>query len=627
MIKKPEKFVDNPEYSGILENIKMNILSESEIILFEKLVEEDQAHLFKDWDSPGKNDREKKIFFDKLLSIDAVYPGGLVEYIRRSRELLDKAKNGENPYAGFTPGKPETINLLELNNKYLEYEEIGMRHLDKIGFVLVAGGMGERLGYPGIKLDIPFESICLTTYLEYYSAFIKSLERRAGEGSSIPLIIMTSEKTNSRTVAVLKENNNFGLEDKQIFILLQKLVPALSDNEAHIALEEKYEIIYKPHGHGDIHMLIHSTGTAKRLYEKGTRHLVFFQDTNAQALNSVIPAFGVSILNNYDFNSIAVQRIPGEAAGGIASLKKGGITQTVNVEYNQLDSLLRETVSPRGDVADETGYSIFPGNINLLIIKMESYLKILEKSGGIISEFVNPKYLDEKRKKFKKPARLETMMQDLPRLFGSAERVGVTLFERRWCFSANKNNMRDAREKYESKRPPESAASAESDFFYTGRKKCEFAGMKVYGGSKKMIQGIPFVNGSIVVLFPSFAVSLNEVKKKIKGGTIGKDSVLFLDGEGIRLENVSIADYSALIVRSVPGARVAIKNLTIKNEGFRQVLLSEEDFNSPDIPEYYKIRGYRFKNIGAEIYEFSEPGDYVIHKTATGADGYKDNNR
>ena len=34
---------------------------------------------------------------------------------------------------------------------------------------------------------------------------------------------------------------------------------------------------------------------------------------------------------------------------------------TINVEYNQLDPLLRATVSPEGDVNDDSGWSPFPG--------------------------------------------------------------------------------------------------------------------------------------------------------------------------------------------------------------------------------------------------------------------------
>lgn len=36
----------------------------------------------------------------------------------------------------------------------------------------------------------------------------------------------------------------------------------------------------------------------------------------------------------------------------------------INVEYNQLDPLLRATGQVDGDVNDETGFSPFPGNIN-----------------------------------------------------------------------------------------------------------------------------------------------------------------------------------------------------------------------------------------------------------------------
>lgn len=39
----------------------------------------------------------------------------------------------------------------------------------------------------------------------------------------------------------------------------------------------------------------------------------------------------------------------------------------INVEYNQLDPLLRATGFPDGDVNCETGYSPFPGNINQVI--------------------------------------------------------------------------------------------------------------------------------------------------------------------------------------------------------------------------------------------------------------------
>ncbi len=51
-----------------------------------------------------------------------------------------------------------------------------------------------------------------------------------------------------------------------------------------------------------------------------------------------------------------------QAIGAIARLEhKEGGALTINVEYNQLDPLLRSTVSKDGDVNDATGFSPYPG--------------------------------------------------------------------------------------------------------------------------------------------------------------------------------------------------------------------------------------------------------------------------
>jgi UDP-sugar pyrophosphorylase len=429
---------------------------------------------------------------------------------------------------------------------------------------------------------------------------------------AVPFIIMTSEDTNAKTVAVLEANSRFGLKKEQIHILKQELVPAISDNEGRLALEEKYKLILKPHGHGDIHMLLHSSGLAAKLEKQGIKHLLFIQDTNGQVFNAAPAALGVSVEKGFDFNSIAVNRIPGEAVGGLAKLVKGSTALTLNVEYNQLDPLLRATVSPEGDVPNAQGFSMFPGNINVLVIKLESYVKILKRTQGIIAEFVNPKYSDAARNSFKKPTRLETMMQDLPKLFSPDEKVGVTIFDRRWCFSANKNNIKDAAAKHAVGGPPESGATAESDFYLAGRMRLDAAGVQMKTAKEELILGIPFTPGPRVLLRPSFAMTLSEVRAKIKGGKISGDATLVLDGKDITLEHVEIAAGSALVIKAVDGAKVTVKDLKVENDGFKLVPLSEEEQNSPATPEYLRIRGYRIENRGAKICEFNNPGTYSL---------------
>lgn len=66
--------------------------------------------------------------------------------------MLAKSQAGENPLEGWTPSVP-TGKLFEIGTKeYAEAEKIGLGEVGACGFVLVAGGLGERLGYGGIKV-------------------------------------------------------------------------------------------------------------------------------------------------------------------------------------------------------------------------------------------------------------------------------------------------------------------------------------------------------------------------------------------------------------------------------------------------------------------------------------------
>ena len=81
----------------------------------------------------------------------------------------------------------------------------------------------------------------------------------------LPLAIMTSDDTHGLTIKLLEENNYFGMRREQVTIMKQEKVPALSDSEARIALSsDKLWIESKPHGHGDVHTLLHMTKTADK---------------------------------------------------------------------------------------------------------------------------------------------------------------------------------------------------------------------------------------------------------------------------------------------------------------------------------------------------------------------------
>lgn len=400
-----------------------SIFSEREKDVINMLLECDQQHLFSNWEGCGVNDDKKHAFLEQVMKMHESYPStnGLVDYISNARNLLNSAKLGANPLEGWIPEIPEGVSLDIQSDSYLSYEKLGLQEVGSCGFVLVAGGLGERLGYSGIKIELPSETTTNISFMELYCRSIKSLELKYSKnGIKLPLAIMVSDDTYSRTISLLERNNYFGLDIDQVTIMKQEKVAAIVDNVGHIALASPYLIDSKPHGHGDVHALMYSTGTAIKWLKNGIKWVYFFQDTNGLAFNTLAAQLGVSVTENLEVNSMTIPRKAKQAVGAITRLVEPatGNCMTVNVEYNQLDPLLRATIAPEGDVNDiNSGYSLFPGNINELLFMLEPYIANLNLRQGIMAEFVNPKYADSLREMFKKPTRLECMMVCLACMF------------------------------------------------------------------------------------------------------------------------------------------------------------------------------------------------------------------
>lgn len=158
---------------------------------------------------------------------------------------------------------PDGIRLEYGTPDFLRYEELGLRALGgtlgvnasailfylqrcstyaDTAFVLVAGGLGERLGYNGVKIAIPSEITTNTSYIGQYISYILAYQvcchclsitvyvlfikhhltrfrsRVQGilRGSLsrpdliIPLVIMTSDDTHAKTEALLLANDYYG---------------------------------------------------------------------------------------------------------------------------------------------------------------------------------------------------------------------------------------------------------------------------------------------------------------------------------------------------------------------------------------------------------------------------------
>ncbi|KAL8515025.1 hypothetical protein ACS0TY_013929 [Phlomoides rotata] len=66
--------------------------------------------------------------------------------------------------------------VLLTNDNFIQYENAGVREGRKAAFVLVAGGLGERLGYNGIKVALPLETTTGTCFIQHYIESILALQ-------------------------------------------------------------------------------------------------------------------------------------------------------------------------------------------------------------------------------------------------------------------------------------------------------------------------------------------------------------------------------------------------------------------------------------------------------------------
>ena len=145
----------------------------------------------------------------------------------------------------------EAMQLPEIEKKKEQFRKTGLDAIrgDKVGAVLLAGGMGTRLGSDAPK---GVYNIGVTKDLYIFECLIHNLMQvTAQAGHMIYLYIMTSDKNHDQTVAFFKEHQCFGYPQDHIFFFMQEMAPAV-DHDGKVYLEEKDKIATSPNGNGGV---------------------------------------------------------------------------------------------------------------------------------------------------------------------------------------------------------------------------------------------------------------------------------------------------------------------------------------------------------------------------------------
>ena len=233
-----------------------------------------------------------------------------------------------------------------------EFEKEGLGALKnmKVGALLLAGGMGTRLGSDNPK---GMYNIGKTRDVYIFQRLFENLMVVSNKcGVPIPFFIMTSEKNHESTTNFLKEHNYFGYDEKYIKFFIQEMAPCVDAN-GKILLEEKDRLATSPNGNGGwFNSLLKNSDAKAMLEEYNIEWLnVFAVDNVLQKIAD--PAFiGATISGGYDVGSKVIRKVDPYEKVGVMCLKNG---KPSIVEYIDLTEDMAHELNTDGERAYNFG--------------------------------------------------------------------------------------------------------------------------------------------------------------------------------------------------------------------------------------------------------------------------------
>lgn len=293
----------------------------------------------------------------------------------------------ENVKGKITP--LAAMQLSEIKTRETEFRTIGMEAIrqGKVGAVLLAGGMGTRLGSDNPK---GMYNIGVNKEVYIFQRLIENLMDVVQLTDTwIPLYVMTSDKNHEATVSFLKEHDYFGYKSDYVTFFMQEMAPA-SDYNGKVYMEEKWKISTSPNGNGGWYSSMHKWGVAQKAMADGVEWLnVFSVDNVLQRIAD--PCFvGAVIANNCVAGTKVVRKCSPDEKVGVVCLEDG---KPSIIEYYELTDELMNAKDENGDPA------YYFGVILNYLFRVADLEKIREKNLPLHIVEKKIPYLNEKGEK------------------------------------------------------------------------------------------------------------------------------------------------------------------------------------------------------------------------------------
>ena len=318
---------------------------------------------------------EKETLFAQIEATD-------MDVIECCKHKEDMAKRGV-----ISPLGAMELSEIEANRESFTKTGIEAIKAGKVGAVLLAGGMGTRLGSDNPK---GMYNVGITRELYIFECLINNLMDVVKQADAwIHLFVMTSDKNNDATICFLTEHNFFGYNKDYIHFFKQEMAAA-TDYNGKILLEEKGKLSTSPNGNGGWFISLQKNGLLDLVHEQGIEWInVFAVDNVLQRIAD--PCFiGATIQKNCVVGSKVVRKAAPDEKVGCMCLEDG---KPSIVEYYDMTQELMDAKNEKGEPAYNFGvilnYLFFVPDLEKMMESLplhvvEKKIPYLDENGNLV---------------------------------------------------------------------------------------------------------------------------------------------------------------------------------------------------------------------------------------------------
>jgi UDP-N-acetylglucosamine/UDP-N-acetylgalactosamine diphosphorylase len=262
---------------------------------------------------------------------------------------------------------PKTAEEIQRRKRAIHLGESLIRG-NQVAVLIVAGGQGTRLGFPGPKGFFPISPVKKKPLFQLFVESIQALSTRYRAG--IPLLVMTSQENREETEVFFESRGFFGLPKSQVHFFCQGMLPTLTPG-GKLILGDETSLLANPDGHGGSLKALYESGLAGRLKGQGVSEIYYCQVDNPLA-KIADPAFiGYHRQEGADISTKVVRRQNLEEKVGIYGMVNG---KPAIIEYSDFSPEDYRSRDEQGNIRH------WAGNIAIHMISL-SFVDRLNRRG------------------------------------------------------------------------------------------------------------------------------------------------------------------------------------------------------------------------------------------------------